>query len=216
MKTTTISQFIPIIIIVLLLSWSKEFVNISHTILGKILALSVVIFYTHLDKYLGVIICLFVIIYYQSDFVENMLNTDDLMNTLVENFEASKKEKTNVTEESPEIEDIQNITPKSAELQKIMSKVDDVYKPEIESKSVNVEGFDVVKNFREENCKDNSLYHKQMKVNPEMVSHIYPELKFKNSECNNACDNNCEFSIIENRLKNEKELFSKCSRDEKI
>ena len=215
MKTTTIAQFIPIIIIVLLLSWSKEFVNISRTILGKILALSVVIFYTHLDKYLGLIICLFVIIYYQSDFVENMLNTDDLMNTLVENFEASKKEKTNVTEESPEIEDIQNITPKSAELQKLMSKVDDVYKPEIESKSVNVEGFDVVKNFREENCKDNSLYHKQMKVNPEMVSHIFPELKFKNSECN-VCDNTCEFSIIENRLKNEKELISTFSRDEKI
>ena len=215
MKTTTIAQFIPIIIIVLLLSWSKEFVNISRTILGKILALSVVIFYTHLDKYLGLIICLFVIIYYQSDFVENMLNTDDLMNTLVENFEASKKEKTNVTEESPVIEDMQNVTPKSAELQKIMSKVDDVYKPEIESKSVYVEGFDVVQNFRNENCKDNSLYHKQMKVKPEMVSHIFPELKFKNSECN-VCDNTCEFSIIENRLKNEKELFSTFSRDEKI
>jgi hypothetical protein len=54
-----------------------------------------------------------------------------------------------------------------------------------------------------------------MKVKPEMVSHIFPELKFKNSECN-VCDNTCEFSIIENRLKNEKELFSTFSRDEKI
>ena len=209
MKTTTISQFIPITIIVLLLSWSKEFVNISRTILGKILALSVVIFYTHLDKYLGLIICLFVIIYYQSDFVENMLNTDDLMNTLVENFEASQKEKMSVIEESSTtIEDMQTVIPKFAGLQQMMSKVDEVYNQENE-------GFDVVQKFREENCKDNSLYHKQMKVKPEMVSHIFPELKFKNSDCN-VCDNTCEFSIIENRLANEKELFSTFSRDEKI
>ena len=209
MKTTTISQFIPITIIVLLLSWSKEFVNISRTILGKILALSVVIFYTHLDKYLGLIICLFVIIYYQSDFVENMLNTDDLMNTLVENFEASQKEKMSVIEESSTtIEDMQTVIPKFAGLQQMMSKVDEVYNQENE-------GFDVVQKFREENCKDNSLYHKQMKVKPEMVSHIFPELKFKKSECN-VCDNTCEFSIIENRLANEKELFSTFSRDEKI
>jgi hypothetical protein len=214
MKIITIAQFIPIILIVLLLSWSKEFVNLSNTILGKMIALSVVIFYTHLDKYLGLIICLFIIIYYQSDFVENLLNTDDLMNTLFENFEVSQKEKMNVTEESPAVEDMQNVTPKSAELQKIMSKVDEVYKSEVPNTTY-VEGFDVVQNFRNENCKDNNLYHKQMKINPDMVSHIYPELKFKNSECN-VCDNNCEFSIIENRLKNEKELFSTFSRDEKI
>ena len=85
---TTIAQFIPIIIIITLLSYSKEFVNMSYTILGKVLSIGLILFYTHLDKYVGLVLCLLIIVYYQSDYVENMLNTDDMMNQLFENFEA--------------------------------------------------------------------------------------------------------------------------------
>ena len=66
---TTVAQFIPIIVIITLLSYSKEFVNMSTTILGKIFAICIVLFYTSLDKYMGLVLCLLVIVYYQSDFV---------------------------------------------------------------------------------------------------------------------------------------------------
>jgi len=79
---TTVAQFIPIILIITLLSYSKEFVNMSNTILGKIFAICIVLFYTSLDKYMGLVLCLLVIVYYQSYFVESMLNTDDVMDKL--------------------------------------------------------------------------------------------------------------------------------------
>ena len=55
--------------------------------------------------------------------------------------------------------------------------------------------------------------NKNMKVKPDMTKHIFPTVEFKESQCN-VCDSACEFSIIENRLNTEKELFSKFSRDE--
>jgi hypothetical protein len=45
-----------------------------------------------------------------------------------------------------------------------------------------------------------------MKVKPDMIGHIFPNVEFKEGECN-VCDSTCKFSIIENRLKTEKELF---------
>jgi hypothetical protein len=211
---TTIAQFIPIILIVLLLSFSNEFVNISHTVLGKILALSAVMFYTHLDKYVGLIVCLLVIMYYQSDVVENMLNTDGLMNKMVENFEASQSSKNTVNEESTPIEDMQSCSKNPSILHESMSSLDDVYmkttEPMVEPEK---EGINVVQSFRNENCKNNQLMHKGMKVKPEMVRHVFPEVKVNDDSCN-ICDSTCSFSIIENRLKNEKELFSVFSRDE--
>ena len=72
-----ISQFIPIIIIFTLITYSKPFVRFSYSILGKLFAILMVIFYTYLDKVVGLCVCGLVILYYQSDFCESMLNIDD-------------------------------------------------------------------------------------------------------------------------------------------
>ena len=207
----TIAQFIPIILILIMLTYSKEFVQFSHSILGKVAAIALVLFYTHLDKYVGVVLCLFVIVYYQSDFVENMLNTDDIMNEMAE----SVKESTSgvkVDDSMPNIDKIQGRDKKQTSLSESMSNLADVY-PTIEhmededveepSKTGSV---NVVNDFRKENCKGTDLMHKDMKVKPDMIGHIFPNVEFKDGECN-VCDSTCKFSIIENRLKTEKELF---------
>jgi hypothetical protein len=217
---TTIAQFIPIIIIVSLLSYSKEFVNMSYTILGKIVAICFVLFYTHLDKYVGLVLCLLVIVYYQSEFVENMLNTDDMMNQLFENFETSKKEVS--IEKKQGEKQIQEGNIKNAQLQENMSSLSDVYADtktesgktdKTDNNEEAIEGMTTINAFRKENCKGNQLMNKNMKVKPDMTKHIFPTVEFKKSQCN-VCDSACEFSIIENRLNTEKELFSKFSRDE--
>jgi hypothetical protein len=219
---TTVAQFIPIIVIITLLSYSKEFVNMSNTILGKIFAICIVLFYTSLDKYMGLVLCLLVIVYYQSDFVENMLNTDDTMDKLFENFEASKKEAlSNPTHGDKRIQDGDN---KNSQLQENMSSLSDVYAedtqndPDEPNNQAEVdehskEGMTTVSDFRKQNCKGNKLFSKGGEVKQDMVNHIFPNVEYTNHTCN-VCDDSCNFSIIENRLKTEKELFSKFSRDE--
>ena len=226
---TTVAQFIPIIVIITLLSYSKEFVNMSNTILGKIFAICIVLFYTSLDKYMGLVLCLLVIVYYQSDFVESMLNTDDVMDKLFENFEASKKEAlSNPTQGDKQIQDGDK---KKSQLQENMSSLSDVYAADTkkeqdethnqvedeesgkEGMTNRKEGMTTVSKFRKENCKGNKLLNKGSEVKPDMVKHIFPNVEFTDHTCN-VCDESCNFSIIENRLKTEKELFSKFSRDQ--
>ena len=220
---TTVAQFIPIIMIITLLSYSKEFVNLSNTILGKIFAICIVLFYTSLDKYMGLVLCLLVIVYYQSDFVESMLNTDGMMDKLFENFEASKQEAlSNPTQGDKQI---QGGDKKKSQLQENMSSLSDVYaadtkkdqdeddEPGKEGMTTRKEGMTTVSDFRKQNCKGKKLLSKGSEVKPDMVKHIFPDVEFTEHTCN-VCDDSCNFSIIENRLKTEKELFSKFSRDE--
>ena len=226
---TTVAQFIPIIMIITLLSYSKEFVNMSNTILGKIFAICIVLFYTSLDKYMGLVLCLLVIVYYQSDFVESMLNTDDVMDKLFENFEASKKEA--LSNPNNGDKQIQDGDKKNSQLQENMSSLSDVYAVDTkkdqdetnnqvedeesgkEGMTTRKEGMTTVSKFRKENCKGNKLLSKGSEVKPDMVKHIFPNVEFTDHTCN-VCDESCNFSIIENRLKTEKELFSKFSRDQ--
>ena len=74
-------QFIPIILLFLLLSYSKNMTIFSHTILGKLIAIGLIILYTTVDKYTGLFVCSLIILYYQFDFVESMLNMDLLDST---------------------------------------------------------------------------------------------------------------------------------------
>ena len=91
-----LSQFIPIILLYLLLSFSREFAVFSHTVLGKLAAILIIVYYTVIDKTIGLLVCALIIFYYQSDFVENMLNMDGIMGNLfntTENMESMGKSK---------------------------------------------------------------------------------------------------------------------------
>jgi len=208
---TTIAQFIPIILIAILLSYSREFVEFSQNMLGKITGLAIVLFYTYLDKYVGLVLCLILIIYYQSDFVENMLNTDDIMNKMFENFEQQK-----IKEVKEKMSTIEPVKPKQSPLSESMSTITDVYPvkklDEDEDEEEEEEGMNVINKFRQDNCKGTQLIYKHEPVKPDMVGHIFPNIQFNRDKCN-PCDNGCDISIIENRLIAENELISKSSRD---
>jgi hypothetical protein len=74
-----ISQFIPIVIIFLLLSYSDEIAIFSHSILGKMISILIIGYYTVIDKYVGLLVCILFIFYYQTDYVESMLNINESM-----------------------------------------------------------------------------------------------------------------------------------------
>ena len=196
-----LNQFIPIIILFLLLSYSNEFINFSNTVLGKLFAILVIIYYTILDKRIGLLVCSLVIFYYQSDVVENMLNIDEIM---------GKKESKDSKED--EIEGMENMQcPKRNTQKENMSDLDEIYEKEL----LVDKSLDGVNKFRDEHCEGKSLKYKNMDVKDDVVEHVFPEVKYNSEKCN-PCADTCDISILENKLKNEKEMVPKFSKDEKM
>lgn len=69
-------DFIPIILVYLFLSNTRQFIVISGTTLGKFIAICMILFYTFVNPMYGVFVCLSIILYYQTDFVEEILNME--------------------------------------------------------------------------------------------------------------------------------------------
>lgn len=67
----TVSQFIIIILIFLAVSDINRLVLFSNTILGKLLAVGLIVFYTSIDTLVGLFVCGLVILFYQSDYVDD-------------------------------------------------------------------------------------------------------------------------------------------------
>jgi hypothetical protein len=211
-----VSQFIPIVIIFLLLSYSSELAIFSHSFLGKILTIIIIGYYTTIDKYVGLLVCILFLFYYQTDYVESMLNINDFMwdwkvdHDFVDDYK--------YLESFSELKSGCNCgSPKPIQEAKKEDKLEDenlilkgyenfenyrqLYQDNNEHPNEGVK-----QTFRNENCSSNGvLKYKNMDVKNEMAEHIFPELKYKNGACN-PCSKTCDFSIIETRIKTEDEL----------
>jgi len=197
----TIAQFIPIILIFLLSSYSKSFVRFSSTILGKLLAVCIIIFYTFIDKLLGTFICLLILFYYQSDIVEHMLNMNQ-----IENMENIVHENNGDNNNDNDLDYLDNYLVHEGDKKKKESMMNyaDVYGNDniLCSNDANKE------KFRKNNCVNRELMNKGTSVNYEMTEHVFPEIKFRRGFCN-PCLNTCEYSIIEQKIETENNLIRK-------
>jgi hypothetical protein len=211
-NTKIIIQFIPIIIIFTLLKFSKDFVNFSFTILGKLLAVLIIILYSYFDIMVGLCVCGLVILYYQSDYVENMLNISDILevNDIVPNISGLEfdYDTTGIPDDGI------YLVP--------MAVNNDIKKPrqlkgkkqcKSKSKCNKCEGMtnysdnkpDLIQQFKKENCVGGELKYKDMTVKNDIAEHVFLGLEFDNSPCN-ACDNTCKYSIIEGKIKTEEKM----------
>jgi hypothetical protein len=193
----TIAQFIPIISIFIILSQYRLCVEFSRTILGKIFVAFLVLFYTSIDKVIGLFVCALVILFYQMDCVENVLN--------IETFDTIEKEE---IEEEIDPEYVKTKTAKSCGCEVKDIETFENYENE---EDTFIQDEKVQDEFRREHCKKGVLKHKDMNVKNEMTQHVYPELKFKKEYCN-ACSPTCQFSIIESKLKTEIKLAPQSSK----
>ena len=198
--TNTVAQFIPIVVIFLLLSQYQGCVKFSHTILGKIMAAFVILFYTSIDKVLGLFVCALIILFYQMDCRENMLN--------IESFDTIEEE--NDEDEEDELEYNETKPAKSCDACGV--KNIETFENYESSENTVIENGPVQDEFRKEHCQKGVLKHKDMDVKNDMAQHVYPELKFKNEYCN-ACSPTCKFSIVESKLKTETKLLPKFSKE---
>lgn len=208
------AQFIPIVIIYFLLSYSENFSNIANTVLGKLLAILIIVYYTTIDKKVGLLVCSLTIWYYQSNMFENMLNMNKIMSSM---FSTDVKEKEDQKEKVEGMENMECSKNKSLSTKETMSNLENIYKSENkvqESFAQMQKKNDYPNEFRKEYCDGNILKYKDMNVRRDMVEHVFPELKYEDDKCN-PCSETCDFSIIEKRIKTEDEMKPKFSKEEK-
>jgi hypothetical protein len=188
-NNSVVMQFIPIVLILLYASFRYEFTKLSHSILGKLFAVMLILYYTRMDFIYGTACCILVIWYYQRTEIEGFA-------------EEVKKEvkKENVVEDGtnlPEIED----TSTSASLEGF-------------GPIITVDNFNAAKDeFIKEKCKNGVLMYKDFPVKSEMADHVYSEIKFNEKTKCNPCDRTCNYNIIEAKLETESKLISKTSND---
>ncbi len=170
-----------IVLFYLFLSEQEQFLMISGTPLGKLIAVCSIIFITTVNKYLGLFVCASIILYYQSNIVENMLNMYDFESKLSEIIDESESLNeainTNVSQ-----------SPKKVKFEDEFRNI----KEDFENEKYQTE-------FKKLKCINGVLKHKNMEVKQDIVQHIFPEIKYKNEACN-VCSPGCKFSIIESKF----------------
>lgn len=169
-------EFIPIILIFLLLTYTEKMILWSHTGLGKMVVLLIILFYTSLDKLYGILVTLLFILFYQSDCVENTLNIHAYNDQIKENFE-------------PNIDIL--TTHNAIKPLEPISYIDQYELPKINTESA--------KEFRQQHCEKGHLVNKGQKVKIDVAEHVYPEITFQNGKCN-ICDPVCDYSVIEKQI----------------
>ena len=211
----TVSQFIPIIIIFLLVSHFISMAHFSNTILGKTIAVLIIIFYTFLDKMVGTVVCLLVIFYYQTDIVENMLNMDTEADVDADvdvdtdvDVEPNDEISEHILVDDLLLQNDEDQTDKKMKNKKEgLMNYSDLYK----TQDILLNNEKLQGEFRNKNCVKGELLNKDVNVNYEMAEHVFPEIKFRKGFCN-PCLNDCDFSIIEQKLNAEDNVVRKVTK----
>jgi hypothetical protein len=183
---------IPIVIILFYSSFRYDFNRIGHSILGKLFAVMLILYYTRMDWIYGVICCIVVIFYYQQTETEGF--DEELPKT-----ESKSKTNTNdVKKMDEEVEDGTNLPDINEGFTGVIS----------------TEQFNIAKDqFIKEKCKNGVLMYKDFPVKTEMADHVYSEIEFPDKTKCNPCDRTCNYNIIEAKMTTEKKLISKNSND---
>lgn len=185
------SFFLTILILYIVLAEYELLKENLDTILGRIIIIGLLIFYTSIDKYLGLFFCLVVILLLQDRFIENMLNLDDSKYINTKNsfstFSPYEKEEILKYYKSCPISNTQ---------------ITELYTNPTLLNSENKYNED----FKKNHCQQLKLKYKNMDVPDDMVKHIFPDLTFHNEQCN-ICSHSCKFSILPSKLETEKKLM---------
>jgi hypothetical protein len=157
----------------------------------------------------GLSVCGLVILYYQSDYVENMLNISDMleMNDVIPNISGLEFDYN--TLDIPDdgmylVTNTVNNDIKRKRQKKRINKCQNNCEGMTNYSDINTKQ-DLIDQFKRENCVGGELKYKDMNVKNDMAEHVFSELTFNNRPCN-PCNNTCKYSIIEGKLKTEEKM----------
>jgi hypothetical protein len=194
-NNSVVMQFIPIFLILAYSTYRHEFTKLSHSILGKLFAVMLILYYTRMDFVYGTVCCAVVIWYYQQTEMEGFElkekkedkeKKDDFVD---DGTNLPMEEESTLLEESPSLEGF-------------------------ETSVITIDQFNTAKDeFIKEKCKNGILMYKDFPVKSEMADHVYSEIKYNGKNKCNPCDRTCDYNIIEAKIETEKKLMPKTSND---
>ena len=196
-------NFLPMVLLYLIATYSPEVARISHTVLGKTFAVVLILFYTYHEVVAGLLVCALIIFYYQTDYVESFHDKtiihDEVLTiaAVVPNGSAEKSEKETALL-TPSVRDSMILADAYPEA----PIIDAIYDDKTEK-------------FRQKNCdKNGNLVYKGQVVNPEMAEHVFSNIQTDDFHKCNVCDSSCEFRLVDERIQAEENLVKpKSSND---
>jgi len=195
-----VMQFIPIILVLVYASYKPWFVDATHTVLGKVIAIMLIVYYTSIDYVYGTLCCVIVIAFYQMHEIEGFVEGANGEN---------KKAKDAKTQTSAEAQASNADVAKSEET---------VKEETVEKFSNQVDAFasafaDARETFIRDKCHNGVLIHKGFPVKSEMADHVYSEIQFNTRTRCNPCDKTCDYSIVDAKINTETELCPRSSNN---
>jgi len=95
MHPQCLHQLIPIFLVFLYLSYREHFISFAHSILGKLFAIWLIILYTTMDPYFGLLTTSFILVfYYVNGFRETFAELEDKEKEQLEKLKEKEKKKT--------------------------------------------------------------------------------------------------------------------------
>lgn len=224
MRVQLLIDFIPIILVYLFVVYPKESVLFSHTSLGKLIAVSLILLYSSYKYVYGLFVCTIVIFYYQTNIVNDIITTH-LLTKRYGSLEGMEIQ-TVMADVGTELSSIDSVSEIDSEqidtgydtVEDSFVKPFEKYEPNMNmyepSVPFNAQNEDILNGvdkkaklkqiFRQQYCKNGKLEMKGGEVKAEMAQHIFSELS-NSTQCN-PCDESCDFSVIEEKLRTEEEL----------
>ena len=197
-----IMQFIPIILVLVYASYKPWFVDAAHTVLGKVIAILLIIYYTSIDYVYGTLCCVIVIAFYQMHEIEGFVEGNK--NRRKKRKRKRKAAKANQAKAQPAAEETD-----VAESEETAAEEETV-----EEFSNQVASFSSARDtFIRDKCLNGVLIHKGFPVKSEMADHVYSKIQFNTPARCNPCDQTCDYSIVEAKIDTETELCPRSSNN---
>ena len=175
-------NFLPMVLLYLVATYSEEVAKWSHTLLGKTIAVFIILLYSFFDIVSGLLACALVIFYYQSDYVESFVSGEIKQESKDGYTKISLKETQAILLDVSEPTENGEIGERLEDAYPLTPTVDVVY-----DKDVN--------RFRQKHCKKGHLVHKGQVVKPEMAEHVFPQVTQDSFHKCNICDPACSFDL---------------------
>jgi hypothetical protein len=184
----TFSQFIPIILLFLIVSNPDVIIQFSNMSIGRFVAVAIILFYSSINKYLGLLSCMLIVLYYQIYAFDD--KKEYFENLSFSHIEENKEKPQNVLETSPVRYAVYS----------------NLYNTECAKTASQNDANSILKQqFTDRYCDRDILKYKDVAVRSEMVQHVFPEIQFKAGKCN-PCSASCDYSIIANKLHMEEKM----------
>jgi hypothetical protein len=209
-QSNFIVEVIPIVLILLFTLYTKSMVEISYTVLGKIVAVGLIVGYSIYDLLYGLVMCAIVILYYQLDSIEGMETIKPMKNTIRTNTESainSDNSSSPTQDNYVSPVDSSPVSINTMDTTISQDTVDTTVSQDTMDTTVSQEGLSTdYYDFQKKYCRNSQLYYKEYPIKTEMAEHIFPQIKFDSNHCN-PCDPNCKFSFVEQKIRKEYDLI---------